>query len=211
MKSKVVTDFIVEHQVDVEYDNSLSLDTNFISCTSWKLYFDGSACSSDQGIGIVIISPNGEDFEASSQLNYFWTNNQAEYEDLLFGLEILASMKVRYVKAFGNSLLVVHQVSGECQCLEGSLNAYLDKCQDVIKLNFDEFCIHHIPRHENHRDNDLAQGASGYNVQDKNFHVQAKPVLGGEEILLYTEPDGLTATPSGLTATQTDQTITRHG
>jgi hypothetical protein len=67
-------------------------------------------------------------------------------------------MKVRHVEAFGDSLLVVQQVSGECQCLEGSLNAYLDKCLDVIKSSFDEFCIHYIPRHENSRANDLAQG-----------------------------------------------------
>jgi ribonuclease HI len=97
-------------------------------------------------------------------LNYFCTNNQAEYEALLFGLEFLASMKVRHVEAFCDSFLVVHQVSGECQYLEGSLNAYLDKCIDVIKFNFDEFSIHLIPRHENYRANNLAQGASGYNV-----------------------------------------------
>jgi hypothetical protein len=36
-------------------------------------------------------------------------------------------------------------------------------------------------------------------------------VLGGEEILLYIEFDGLTATPAGLTTTQTIQTATRHG
>jgi ribonuclease HI len=158
MKEKVVADFIVEHRVDVEHDDCLYLDTNFISCTSWKLYCDGSACSSGQGIGIVIVSPNGDDFEAYNQLNYFCTNNQAKYEALLFGLEILASMKVRHVKAFGDSLLVVQQVSNECQCLEGSLNAYLDKCLDVIKFSFDEFCIHHISRHENCRANDLAKG-----------------------------------------------------
>jgi ribonuclease HI len=83
-------------------------------------------------------------------LSHFCTNSQAEYEALLFGLEILVSMKVRHIEAFDNSLLVVQQVSGECQCLEGSLKAYLDKCIDVIKFNFDEFCIHHIPRHENY-------------------------------------------------------------
>jgi hypothetical protein len=66
MKGQVVADFDVEHQVDIEHDDSLSLDTNFISCTSWELYFDGSACSSGQGIGVVIISPNGGTFEASS-------------------------------------------------------------------------------------------------------------------------------------------------
>jgi hypothetical protein len=65
MKGQVVVDFIVEHRVDVEHDDSLSLDINFISCTSWKLYFDGLACSSGQG-SIVIISPNSDNFEASS-------------------------------------------------------------------------------------------------------------------------------------------------
>jgi hypothetical protein len=78
----------------------------------------------------------------------------------LFGPEILVSMKVRHVEAFGDSLLVVQQISGECQCLEGSLNTYLDKCLDVMKFNFDEFCKHHIPRHENCLANNLAHGAS---------------------------------------------------
>jgi ribonuclease HI len=149
MKGQVVANFIVEHLVDIEYVDNISLDINFISCTSWKLYFDGSACGSGQGIGIIIISPNGDNFEASSQLDYFCTNNQAEYEALLFGLEILAAMKVRHVEAFGDSLLVVQQISGECQCLEGSLNMYHDKCLDVIKCIFNDFFIHHIPRHEN--------------------------------------------------------------
>jgi hypothetical protein len=79
----------------------------------------------------------------------------------------------------------------------------------VIRFSFDEFCIQHIPRHENCRAKDLTQGASGYNVQNKNFHVEAKPMLGGEKNLLYTEPDGLTATPTGLTATPTGLTATR--
>jgi hypothetical protein len=57
----------------------------------------------------------------------------------------------------------------------------------------------------------LAQGASGYNVQCKNFHVEAKPMLEGKKNLLYTELDGPTATPAGLTATQTGQTTTSSG
>jgi ribonuclease HI len=154
---------------------------------------------------------NGENFEASDRLNYFCTNNQAKYEASLFGLEILTSIKVRHVKSFDDSLLVVQQVSGEWQCLERSLNTYLDKCLDVIKLNFDEFCIHHIPRHENRWANDLAQEASSYNVQDKNFHVETKLVLGGEEILLYTKPNGLTTTHTGQTATRCDQTARTQG
>jgi ribonuclease HI len=106
-------------------------------------------------------------------LEYFCTNNQAEYEALLCGLEILESMGVKNVEAFGDSLLVVHQVSRKYQCLDGLLNAYLDKCFDVI-ARFDEFPIQHIYRHENSKANDLAQQASGYNVSSQNFSITKK-------------------------------------
>jgi hypothetical protein len=79
----------------------------------------------------------------------------------------------------------------------------------MIKFNFDEFCIHQIRRHENCRSNNLAQGASGYNIQSKNFHVEAKSMLGSEATLCYTEPGGPTAMLVGLTAAQTGQTATQ--
>jgi hypothetical protein len=47
------------------------------------------------------------------------------------------------------------------------------------------------------------RGASCYNVQSKNFHVEAKLMLRDEKSLLCTEPDGFTAMTSGLTTTQT--------
>jgi hypothetical protein len=134
VNGQIVADFIVEHGVDIEHD----LDVGLILLTPWTLYFDGSACSDGQGIGIVFISPNNAYFEMASRLEYFCTNNQDEYEALLFILEILESMDVKYVKSFGDSLLVVHQVSGKYKCLDGSLNAYLDKCLDII-VRFDEF------------------------------------------------------------------------
>ena len=69
-------------------------------------------------------------------------------------------MGVKHVEAFGDSLLVVQQVSKVCQCYNGSLNAYLDKCLDIIS-SFDEFIIKHIPREENGKANTLAQQTSG--------------------------------------------------
>ena len=83
-------------------------------------------------------------------------NNQVEYEALLFGLEFLESMGVKHVEAYGDSLLVVQQVSKICQCYNGSLNVYLDRCIDIISC-FDEFVIRHIPRDSNKKTNDLAQ------------------------------------------------------
>ena len=96
------------------------------------MYFDGSVCDDGQGIGDVLISPNGVVFEFSNRLEEECTNNQVEYEALLFGLEFLQSMGVKRVEAFEDSLLVVQQVSKVCQCYNGSLNAYLDKCLNII-------------------------------------------------------------------------------
>ena len=78
-------------------------------------YFDGSVCDDDQGIGDVLISLNGAIFEFSNRSNVDCTNNQVEYEALLFSLEFLQSMGVKHVEAFGDSLLVVQQVFKVCQ------------------------------------------------------------------------------------------------
>jgi ribonuclease HI len=79
-----------------------------------------------------LVSPRGAIFEQSVRLEYFCTNNQAEYEAILLGLQILSSMGVKSVEAFGDSLLVVQQIAGVFQCFNGSLNAYLDKCLKLL-------------------------------------------------------------------------------
>jgi ribonuclease HI len=43
-------------------------------------------------------------FEASCRLEYFCTNNQDEYEALLFGLEMLLAIGATHIEAFGDSL-----------------------------------------------------------------------------------------------------------
>jgi ribonuclease HI len=62
-------------------------------------------------------------FEQSVCLEYFGTNNQAEYEAILLGLQILSSIGIKHVEAFVDSLLVVH-----------------DKCLEIIAL-FDDFTV----------------------------------------------------------------------
>ena len=85
-------------------------------------------------------------------------------------------MGVKLVEAYGDSLLVVQQVSKVCQCLDEILNAYLDKCLDII-TSFDEFVIYHVPRVENPRANALAQQASDYDVRKKELSRKEADVL----------------------------------
>ena len=120
MKGQVIADFIVDHRVKDEED------IDYVSICPWKLYFDGSVCREGQGVGTILISPNNVIYETSVRLEYNCTNNQAEYEALLFGLQYLADLGVKDIDAFGDSLLVVQQVKGEFQCFDGLLNSYLD-------------------------------------------------------------------------------------
>jgi hypothetical protein len=103
IKGQVVADFIVEHSIDQNSDESC----NLLSILPCRLFFDGSAYREGQGVGIVLISPRGAIFEQSVHLEYFCTNNQAEYEAILLGLQILSFMGIKHAEAFGDSLLVV--------------------------------------------------------------------------------------------------------
>jgi hypothetical protein len=82
MKGQAVADFIVGHGIDQNSDESC----NLVSIHPCKLFFDGLTCREDQGVGVVLILPRGSIFEQSVHLEYFCTNNQAEYEAILLGL-----------------------------------------------------------------------------------------------------------------------------
>jgi hypothetical protein len=79
----------------------------------------------------------------------------------------------------------------------------------------DEFVIYHVPRDENPRANALAQQASGYNVQKRNFQ-EHKQLLTAECFALeapvrLTQPTGLTG-DNGLTdATERSDRFFRSG
>jgi ribonuclease HI len=132
-----------------------------VSIHPWKLFFDGSACREGQGVGAILISPRGAVFEQSVRLEYFCTNNQAEYEAILLGLQIHSSMGIKHVEAFGDSFLVMQHIAGVFQGFDRSLNACLDKCLKIIVL-FDYFTVQHVSRDENIMANDLVQQASGF-------------------------------------------------
>jgi ribonuclease HI len=116
-------------------------------------------CNEWQGIDIVLVSPRNATFDFSSRLKAHRTNNQAEYEAILFSLELINYMRVTHVKVFGDSQLVVQQILGDYQCLYGISNDYLERCWDIMR-SFHDFDIRHISRAKNSIDNELAQEAS---------------------------------------------------
>ena len=57
-------DFIVEHWINDQHD----LEIGYITCTPWKLYFDGLVWDNGKGYSAVLISPSGAIFEFSNRL-----------------------------------------------------------------------------------------------------------------------------------------------
>jgi hypothetical protein len=86
----------------------------------------------------------------------------------------------------------------EYQCFDGTLNSYLEKCWSIIH-SFDEFNIQHISRVENHRANNLAQGASGYRIKRGRFHDTENLITSVGPIPQVADRPCRDAGPSGVT------------
>ncbi|XP_052878938.1 uncharacterized protein LOC128285507 [Gossypium arboreum] len=52
----------------------------------WKLNFDGASNTIGNGIGAVLVSPNGDYYPFTSKLDFDCTNNIAEYEACIMGI-----------------------------------------------------------------------------------------------------------------------------
>ena len=58
----------------------------------WVVNVDGSSTLYAEGIGIILKSPKGDKLKYAAHLQYQTTNNKAEYEAFLKGLELVKSL-----------------------------------------------------------------------------------------------------------------------
>ena len=72
--------------------------------------FDGAYSRAGKGDGIVITSPKGKVFNFAFRLEFEATNNVAEFEALLLGIEIAKDMGIKLLSIKGDSDLTVQQV-----------------------------------------------------------------------------------------------------
>ncbi|PKI33768.1 hypothetical protein CRG98_045841, partial [Punica granatum] len=60
---------------------------------AWKMYFDGAVNSTGSGIGAVLISPDGRYYPVAAKVDFPCTNNVAEYEACILGLQAAIDFK----------------------------------------------------------------------------------------------------------------------
>ncbi|KAL6175171.1 hypothetical protein ACLB2K_051814 [Fragaria x ananassa] len=112
----------------VELADHLLLEYNPFGCRNqpWTLYFDGSNTDKLSGAGISLVSPSGGRYSYSFQLEWRCTNNQAEYEAVIIGLEMLLDLDAQDVDILGDSLLVINQLRAKKENNDEWLVAMID-------------------------------------------------------------------------------------
>jgi ribonuclease HI len=100
------------------------------------------------GAGILFIAPGGEQLKYALQLLFPASNNAAEYEALVHGLNIVVSLGIKRLMVYGDSLVVISQINKEWDCSNDSMGRY---CAAVRKLEdkFEGLEFHHVERDRN--------------------------------------------------------------
>jgi hypothetical protein len=104
-----------------------------------------------------------------ARLLFDCTNNIAEYEACIMGLERAVNLRIKTLEVYGDSALLIYQVRGEWEILHPNLIPYLDHIWRLVE-HFNEITYHHIPREENQLADALATLSSMYKVTWPN-HV----------------------------------------
>jgi ribonuclease HI len=114
----------------------------------WKMHFDGSKTKEGMGGGIVLTSPKRDQLKYVLQIHFAASNNVAEYEALVHGLKVAKEIGIHRNICYGDSDLVVQQVSGDWDAKDANMASYRFHVQQIS--GYFEGCeFHHIPRAEN--------------------------------------------------------------
>ncbi|XP_075665519.1 uncharacterized protein LOC142635206 [Castanea sativa] len=137
-------------------------DVKYIPRTAIKgqeVYTDGAFNRNGAGIGIVLITPEKLVMEKSLRLGFVATNNEAEYEALLAGAQMVRHLGEEIVELYCDSRLVVGQVNREFEARDERMKKYLDRVKGVLGT-FKSFKVRQIPRGQNAHADSLAMLAT---------------------------------------------------
>jgi hypothetical protein len=108
------------------------------------MHFDGSKMLEGLGAGVVLTSPKGDKLQYMLQMHFRASHNIAEYEALVHGLKMAKEIGIRRILYFGDSDLLMHQVSGEWDAKDANMASYRFYVQQLS--GFFEGCeFHHVP------------------------------------------------------------------
>ncbi|RVW48156.1 Gag-Pol polyprotein [Vitis vinifera] len=136
----------------------------------------------------------GEHLEQVIRLGFPASNNEAEYETILSGLDLALTLSVFKLWVYSDSQLIVRHVQKEYEAKDARMARYLTKIRDTLQ-RFPEWTIEKFRRIENGRTDTLASIAASLPIKETIFfsiHVQANSSVAE------------TSTCNAITASQPD-------
>ena len=127
--------------------------------STWKLFVDGASNAQESGAGLILTSPEGIDIECALRFGFHTSNNEAEYEAVIAGLNLAHSLEVNQLEVYTDSQLVVKQIEDTYEAKSERMILYLQKVRDLLKI-FVLVQVKHVPRAENSRADALAKLAT---------------------------------------------------
>ncbi|KAA0041945.1 uncharacterized protein E5676_scaffold306G001560 [Cucumis melo var. makuwa] len=118
--------FLVDHPIPSDWKlcEDFSDDEVFFTevMEPWTMYFDGAARRT--GAGIVFISLEKHMLPYSFALAELCSNNVAEYQALIIGLQIALEIGVSFIEIYGDSKLIINQLSLQYDVKHEDLKPY---------------------------------------------------------------------------------------
>ena len=127
------------------------------------MYIDGESNALRREVGAVLISPKGNDYPFTAKLSFNCTNNVAEYEACVLGLQAAIEKKIKSLKVYGESALVICQLNGEWETRDSKLVPYREFIKKLIE-QFEDITFKHLPCEENYLADALATLATMFKV-----------------------------------------------
>ncbi|XP_031394922.1 uncharacterized protein LOC116206244 [Punica granatum] len=166
-----LTEFAIEDDTPINSDfpneGILQMDEKEDG-TAWKMYFDGVVNSTGSGIGTVLISPDGRYYPIAAKVDFPYTNNVAEYEACILGLQAAIDFKVKDLEVFGDSMLTIFQILGQWKTKNAKLVPYHEYLEELAE-NFEKISLTYTPRIKNQFADSLATLASTVSIKKENL------------------------------------------
>ena len=126
----------------------------------WTVYSDGASRGNPgpASIGAVVYDESMREVEAISQALGRATNNEAEYQAALAGIEAALALGGGDVEMRMDSELIVRQLQGRYKMRNERLRPYFNRINELMS-QFDSVKVRHVPREQNKRADQLANMA----------------------------------------------------
>ena len=171
-----------ENQTELT-DKKLKIMDDYIGHEAlWHLYFDGLVNKSGARAGVWITNIETSHSQGHAfRLNFKCTNNMAEYEALILGLQIIRKLEGQRILVMGDSELVIKQINAEYSVHNPRLARYRDTTHDLVEdLLESKFAI--IPRKQNLQAHCLATFANNCKfpfslIQKYTAEIKYRPIF----------------------------------